>query len=128
MLKMLMVIMIAIHVRSKASLGSKMCFLSTNAALRTNESFRNITNVEYHKDDSDSPIVQLSINITDDVLDPIHCVFLGVMKRLPEFWMKSRIGDRSMCISEENKIYLNKKLIKLRTVVPTLSLQDYLEH
>lgn len=110
-------------------IDSKMCFLSTNAALKTNESVRNKTNVEYHKDDSDSPIVQLPINITDVVvLDPIHCVFLGVMKRLLEFWMKSRIGDMSMRISEENKIYLNKKLIKLRTVVPTQSLQDYLEH
>jgi len=107
------------EVKGKSS-DSKMCFLSTNSALRTNESFRNKTNVEYHKDDSDSPIVQLPINITDVVaLDPMHCVFLGVMKRLLEFWMKGRIGDRSMRILEENKIYLNKKLIKLRTVVPT---------
>lgn len=107
------------EVKGKSS-DSKMCFLSTNAPLRTNESFRNKTNKEYHKDDADSPIVQLPINITDVVvLDPMHCVFLGVMKRLLEFWTKGRIGDRSMRISEENKIYLNKKLIKLRTVVPT---------
>jgi hypothetical protein len=96
-------------------IDSKMCFLSTKDALRTNESFRNKTNVEYHKDDFDSPIVQLPINITDVVvLDPMHCVFLAVMKRLLEFWMKNRLGDRSMRISEENKIYLNKKLIKLK--------------
>lgn len=83
------------EVKGKSS-DSKMCFLSTNAALRTNESFRNKTNKEYHKDDADSPIVQLPINITDVVvLDPMHCVFLGVMKRLLEFWMKGRIGPNT---------------------------------
>lgn len=97
-----------------------MCFLSTNAPLRTNESFRNKTNAEYHKDDTeDSPILELPINIIDVVvLDPMHCVFLGVMKRLLEFWVKGSIGNKTMRMSDNNRIRLNTNLINLRNVVP----------
>ncbi|CAI6365904.1 unnamed protein product [Macrosiphum euphorbiae] len=55
-----------------------------DAPLRSNESFLNKVNEEYHK--GDSPLELLPINIVNNVcLDYMHNICLGITKRLVEF-------------------------------------------
>lgn len=57
--------------------------------LGTNESFRNKVDENYHKEPS--MLEKLPINIMDDVpLDNMHCTYIGVMKKLLEFWVKGK--------------------------------------
>jgi len=98
----------------KGEFFDKVCFIKTNSPLRTNVSFRNKTNIEHHKE-GDSPIIELPIDIPKVVVvDYMHCVCLGVMKRLLEFWTR---GKKSIRISEANKTIINNKLLYLRTSV-----------
>lgn len=70
-------------------LEKRVCFIGTNAPLRTDETFRGKLNEEYHK--GDSPLLKLPINITNVVcLDYMHCVCLGVTKQLIEFWVRGK--------------------------------------
>jgi len=65
-------------------LENRVVLTGTNASLRTDESFRNKSNEEYHK--GDTPLLRLPINITV-CLDYMHCICLGVTKHLIEFWV-----------------------------------------
>ncbi|KAL5239300.1 hypothetical protein ACI65C_006710 [Semiaphis heraclei] len=61
-----------------------------SARLRTDSSFRLKSNPEYHKDGF-SPLIDLPIDITKCVvLDYMHCLCQGVMKRLLDFWVKGK--------------------------------------
>jgi hypothetical protein len=68
----------------------RVCFLDVFAPLRTDNSFRLKSNAEYHKDGFNS-LTNLPIDITKCVvLDYMHCVCQGVMKRLLDFWVKGK--------------------------------------
>ncbi|XP_050065726.1 uncharacterized protein LOC126554725 [Aphis gossypii] len=68
----------------------RVCFLDVSAPLRTDNSFRLKLNAEYHKDGF-SPLINLPIDIINCVvLDYMHCVCQGVMKRLLDFWVKGK--------------------------------------
>lgn len=54
----------------------KVCFLNTTSSLHTNDSFRNQTNIEHHKEGV-GPITELLIDIKKVVvIDYMHCVCL----------------------------------------------------
>lgn len=94
---------------------NRVALIGTNAPLRTNETFRNQSNEEYHK--GDSPLLKLPINITNVVcLDYMHCVCLGVTKRLIEFWIK---GKRDIRLTDESREGINNDLKMLRPYVPS---------
>ncbi|KAL4084086.1 hypothetical protein QTP88_029402 [Uroleucon formosanum] len=79
----------------------RICFLDVSSPLRTNNSFRLKSNAEYHKDGF-SPLIDLPIDITKCVvLDYMHCLCQGVMKRLLDFWIK---GKKPIRMLEEKKI------------------------
>ena len=70
----------------------RMLFLS-KGNLRTDESFRNKENSEHHK--TDSPFLRLEIDmIRQFPLDPMHCVDLGVTKRLLLLWKEGPLPYR----------------------------------
>lgn len=70
-------------------INNQMAFLDINASLRTNETFRNKCHEFYHK--NISPVEELPINITSTVvLEYMHNICLGVMKRLIIFWTKGK--------------------------------------
>lgn len=94
----------------------KVCFLDMSAPLRTNESFRLKSNSEYHKDGF-SPLIDLPIDIINSVvLDMMHCVCQGVMKRLLEFWVKGKLPVR---VLEQKKNFISSALFNLRKFVPS---------
>lgn len=97
-------------------IDNKVCFLNLCAPLRTNESFRSKSNTEYHKDGL-SPLIELSLDITTIVvLDYMHCVCQGVMKRLLEFWVR---GKKPIRIIEEKKDIISLSLLNIRKFVPS---------
>lgn len=97
-------------------IDNKICFLNQCAPLRTNESFRSKSNTEYHKDGF-SPLIELPLDITTTVvLDYMHCVCQGVMKRLLEFWVR---GKKPMRIIEEKKNIISLSLLNIRKFVPS---------
>ncbi|CAI6353190.1 unnamed protein product [Macrosiphum euphorbiae] len=93
----------------------RVVFLEINSPVRTNESFRNKVNEEYHK--GDSPLELLPINIIDVVcLDYMHNVCIGVTKRLVEFWVK---GKKNVRLNETSREQISTDLINLRVYVPS---------
>ncbi|KAE9526673.1 hypothetical protein AGLY_013321 [Aphis glycines] len=92
-----------------------MTFLTTNSPMRTNSSFRNETDENYHK--GTSPLVKLPINMIDDIpVDNMHCVYVGVTKRLIKFWVK---GKKDIRLLDESKNDINKSILNLRSYVPS---------
>ncbi|XP_050066370.1 uncharacterized protein LOC126555495 [Aphis gossypii] len=97
-------------------IDNKVCFLNLCAPLRTNDSFRSKSNTEYHKDGL-SPLIELPLDITTTVvLDYMHCVCQGVMKRLLEFWVR---GKKPIRILEEKKDIISLSLLNIRKFVPS---------
>jgi len=93
----------------------RMTYPGLDAPLRTDESFRNKRDEDYHK--GNSPLVQLPINIINTVvLDYMHNVCLGVVKRLIEFWVK---GNKLVRLEKDRKDKINNELKNLRPYVPS---------
>ena len=68
----------------------KVTFPETNAPSRTNENFA--SDEDHVRHSSPSPLTMLSLGLVSQfVLDPVHLVFLGVVKRLLWLWSKSPI-------------------------------------
>jgi len=96
-------------------LKNRVVFLGINSLLRSDNSFRNNHDEDYHK--GDCPLKLLPINITECVcLDYMHCVCLGVVKRLVEFWVK---GNKDIRLTEENRLSINNELLVLRSYIPS---------
>lgn len=96
-------------------IDGRMAFLSMDSSFRTNVSFRNKTDEYYHK--GSSILEKLPINIIDDVpLDNMHCTYIGVMKKLIEFWVKGKKDIRLLdCVKND----INDNIINLRPYVPS---------
>ena len=84
------------------SINNKMCFLQTEK-LKSRESYSDFTEYFIVK----SPLLEFDINLISDVLlDPMHLVFLGVVKKLLTFLVHGNTNQR---LSQERiaKIYKN---------------------
>jgi len=96
-------------------LEHRMTYPGLDATLRTDESFRSKKDEDYHK--GNSPLVCLPINIINTVvLDYMHNVCLGVVKKLVEFWVK---GNKQVRLEKDKKEKINNELKKLRPYVPS---------
>lgn len=93
-----------------------MVFLEGNEDPRTDESFQQ--NCEgYHRTSVSSllfiwPLINM---ITHFVLDSVHLGFMGVMKKLLEFWFG--VGSRFK-VSENFKNEVSRRLVLLRSQIP----------
>ncbi|XP_050061765.1 uncharacterized protein LOC114120630 [Aphis gossypii] len=89
-----------------------MAYLDINAPLRTDQSFRSKMDEFYHKDVS--PLEYLPIDITSSVvLEYMHNICLGVMKRLLAFWVKGKKPVRF-----EDPDTITNELIKIKSFFP----------
>lgn len=94
---------------------NRVAFLSLNSPLRTDDSFRKKIDKDYHK--GNSPLELLPINMIDTVcLDYMHCVLLGVVKRLVQFWIK---GKKDIRLIKKTKNRINKDISHLRSYIPS---------
>lgn len=85
-----------------------------NSPLRTDHSFRERLDEDYHK--GITPLILLPINITETIcLDYMHNICLGMVKKLIEFCVK---GKKDICLTDLNKEKINIELAVLRSYVP----------
>ena len=86
-----------------------------DAALRTDQSFRQKTNEEHHH--GSSLIETLPVNmISCFVLDCMHLVYLGVMRRLLYYWLQN--GPLSCRISGNSQKYIDANFLILSRWLP----------
>jgi len=89
-----------------AYLEHRMTYPGLDATLRTDEDFRCKKDEDYNK--GNSPLVSLPINIINTVvLDYMHNVCLGVVKKLIEFWVK---GNKQVRLEKDKKDKINNEL------------------
>jgi hypothetical protein len=94
---------------------NRMTFLRMDSALRTDKYFHDKTDIDYHK--GDSPLLNFKIDITlSVVLDYMHNVSLGVMKKMLQFWSK---GPKPVRLSRIDIDIISSELINLKTTFPT---------
>lgn len=74
--------------------SGRVTFPTTDKPLRTDHSFRNMTDEDHHV--GKSPLTALSIDmITQFPLDEMHLVYLGVVRRLIIYWLRGPIEYQS---------------------------------
>ncbi|KAK3917873.1 Muscle M-line assembly protein unc-89 [Frankliniella fusca] len=67
-------------------IDNRMTFLDLDAPLRTDQSFRDKEQPQHHK--GISPLEEVNTSMISQVLlDPMHMVWAGVVKRLLDFWI-----------------------------------------
>jgi len=95
---------------------SRMTFPDTDSTLRTDDSFINMADEDHHLNDVHSPLAQLSIGmVTGFVLDYMHLVCLGVVRRLLLLWLR---GPLPLRLSARAVSHLSQKLLSLRSCTP----------
>lgn len=73
----------------------RMTFPETSAAKRTDQEFADMVYDEYHLRHEPSPLTQLSAGlVTSFVLDYMHLICLGVMRRLLMLWLRGPLSCR----------------------------------
>ncbi|XP_057335100.1 uncharacterized protein LOC130673902 [Microplitis mediator] len=85
--------------------------------LRTNDSFRNQSNEGHHT--GTSPLLQITPQIDmvrDFVLDSMHLVFLGIVKKILDYWLNSNI--KTVKLRKNMKDLLTNLLQQIKYQVP----------
>lgn len=88
--------------------------LSNDSEPRTNESFRNQSNPEHHIEKSPLLLIEPEVDLVRQfVFDPMHLLFLGVMRKLLDCWVDGSV-KRHLKMSNNDKIRLSCLLIKIK--------------
>lgn len=95
----------------------RVCFpINTSTDNRQDTDFFSINSSEEHIKGK-SPLLKLNIGLMSQfILDPMHLIYLGVMRRLLCCWVE---GDRGVRFSKKNIFDLNLKIQKLRNCMPS---------
>lgn len=97
-------------------INSRMSFKKLNETLRTDDSFKNKLDDDYHKADITSPLEELNIGLVSQVpLDYMHLVCLGVMKKLLKFWVH---GKKNIRLAEEQILAASDHLLCIKNYIP----------
>jgi hypothetical protein len=71
----------------KGKFSRRLFFDELDCPFRSDESFRKRQQIEHHKEET-TILEQLPIDMVHDFfLDPMHVLYLGVMKKLLKFWV-----------------------------------------
>ena len=94
----------------------RIVYCSKVKRLRTDRSFVLKTNKNHHY--NESPFENINLGMVSQVpLDPMHLVYLGVVRKILFLWCK---GDIRVCrLSAQQRISITNILKKLRTEIPT---------
>lgn len=81
--------------------------------MRIDESFRNKQQEEHHT--GDTILQELNIDmVIQIVIDYMHLICLGIMKRLLVFWVK---GPNNSCLSKNNQKYLSDAILATKSSI-----------
>lgn len=90
-------------------------FPELDAQLRTDANFADMRDADHHK--GPSPLLDLNIGlVTKFVLDPMHLLYLGVMRKLIHLWLSGPLPTR---IGSQNKDRISAKLVELAKYMPS---------
>lgn len=88
--------------------------LTNNCEPRTDESFRNQSNSEHHTGTTPLLLIEPKVDLVNQfVLDSMHLLFLGVMKKLLECWIDGTI-NKKLKISNLDKTRLSGLLTQIK--------------
>lgn len=97
-------------------INNRISYLGISAVLRTDESFRNKIDENYHK--GKNPLESFPINIISTVvMDYMHNVCLGVMKRMLSFWVKGKKPVRFL--NNNIELEISNQLIEFKPFLPS---------
>lgn len=93
---------------------NRVVFLNLNAQLRTDESFRSKRDEDHHH--GTSILEDLDIDMVKDVpLDPMHLIYLGVMRKLLLLWLKGPLTSRLPRLKFNN---ICEKMVSFSSWIP----------
>lgn len=93
----------------------EMTFPEINGLVRTDESFRLMTQDEHHK--GPSPLTEIGLRMVSQVpIDYMHMTCLGVMKRMLLTWMKGPLKNRIASITVQQ---ISTALVHLGPYIPS---------
>lgn len=93
----------------------RVTFPMLNAPLRTDEGFKNRLDINHHSDVSLFESLTMGM-VSDFVLDYMHVVCLGVMKKLLTCWKTGKIPLR---LGRQNISEISERLVALRKYIPS---------
>jgi len=101
--------------------GGHVALLEVNKAMRTDESFNEQADHHHHIPNKNSPLVtKLSFNMVSGfVIDYMHCVCIGTMKRLLTRWKRSRANEKKCHLSVNQKTQFETNLLSLAQHIPS---------
>lgn len=101
--------------RGKYYLG-RMTFPETSSELRTDERFLEMVDEDHHLSNVPSPFTELNVGmVTGFVLDYMHLVCLGVVRRLLLVWLR---GPLPLRLPASSVSVVNSNLISLQSYTP----------
>ncbi|XP_072760814.1 LOW QUALITY PROTEIN: uncharacterized protein [Anoplolepis gracilipes] len=102
-------------VQEGARVNNRVIFPEINSTLRTDDSFKNKTQIEHHT--GDSILEDLSIGMISQIpLDYMHLVCLGVIKRLLQLWIR---GNKQNRLNAENINSISEYLMYIKHCIPS---------
>ena len=95
------------------------CFDSFSEDLRTGENFLNRSDPQHHKNLEISLLESSDIDMVSQfILDSMHVVYIGVMKRILKRWISSPAGNKRAQLSSRNLELLQTKLEEIAKQLP----------
>jgi len=96
--------------------SGRMTFPDTACTLRTDQGFLDMSDDEHHLSDVPSPLVELSLGMVSGfVLDYMHLICLGVVRRLLVLWLRGPLPIR---LSATVIAEINNNMMALRHCIP----------
>ena len=96
---------------------SKVTFPQTDAIPRTDNDFIQRNDANHHTE-TISPLQLLPIGLVSQfVLDPMHLLYLGAMKKLLWLWLKSSISS-GVRLGNQMKVKISKLLVSFHSFLP----------
>ena len=97
--------------------AGKVIFTPTAGCLRTDEQFRSKADDGHHLHNITSPLTALDVGMVSQFpLDPMHLVYLGVMRRLLMTWLR---GPLSVRLGTHSSSEISRFLLVLSPHIPT---------
>ncbi|KYM99960.1 hypothetical protein ALC62_09283 [Cyphomyrmex costatus] len=97
-------------------IANRICFLEFNCPKRTDESFRNLIQEEYHVGRSILLNIQNFDIVSQIPLDYMHLICIGVVKKLISLWITGPLKIR--CLSSSKIKNVSKSLLNMRHFIP----------
>ena len=104
-----------VYVWNKSGKGGRVTYPGIDAILRTDESFRDRDQIHHHSGFSN--LENLPIDMVDDFcVDPMHLVYLGVMRKLLYIWVHGRKSMKVM-LSWQQMNESSKILVRIESLI-----------